>query len=121
MAVAQTNDGTLHIPTIDIEPYIRDGDDQQRARVTAQVDEAARTVGFMQIVGHRIPASTLNAFTTATDAFFALAPEQKSAYRCPPGINRGYTPPRSEALANSLGLTTAADLFEAFNVGTQAS
>jgi isopenicillin N synthase-like dioxygenase len=121
MAVAQTNDGTLHIPTIDIEPYITDGDDQQRARVAAQTDAAARTVGFMQIVGHGIPAATLNAFTTATDAFFALEPEHKAAYRCPPGINRGYTPPRSEALANSLGLTTAADLFEAFNVGTQAS
>jgi isopenicillin N synthase-like dioxygenase len=121
MAVAQTEDGTLDVPTIDIGPYLDGGDQQQRAAVAAQVDAAARTVGFMQIVGHGIPAETLSAFTAATDAFFALPADRKAPYRCPPGINRGYTPPRSEALANSLGLTTAADLFEAFNVGTQAS
>ena len=120
MAVAQTKDGTLDVPTIDITPYTGN-DGQGRAAVAAQVDAAARTVGFMQIVGHGIPAHTLAAFTAATDAFFALEPDRKAAYRCPPGVNRGYTPPRSEALANSLGITTAADLFEAFNVGTQAS
>lgn len=33
----------------------------------------------------------------------------------------GYSPPRSESLTNSLGLVSAADLFEAINVGTQAA
>jgi isopenicillin N synthase-like dioxygenase len=45
----------------------------------------------------------------------------KKRYRCPPGINRGYTPPKAESLANSLGLPSAADLFEAINVGTAAA
>ena len=39
--------------------------------------------------------------------------QAKARYRCPPGINRGYTPPKAESLANSLGLASAADLFEA--------
>ena len=121
MAVAQTKDGTLDVPTIDIGPYIGGGEQERRAGIAAQVDAAARTVGFMQIVGHGIPTETISAFTAATDAFFALEPDVKASYRCPPGINRGYTPPKSEALANSLGLATAADLFEAFNVGTQSS
>ncbi|MCV7354216.1 isopenicillin N synthase family dioxygenase [Mycolicibacterium fluoranthenivorans] len=110
------------IPTIDIGAF-NDPEAAERHRdaVAAQVDRAARTVGFMQIVGHGIPASTLHAFAAATDAFFALDSVVKAAYRCPPSVNRGYTPPKSEALAASLGLVSAADLFEAFNIGTEAA
>jgi isopenicillin N synthase-like dioxygenase len=121
MTGALTRNGVLDVPVIDITPFRTDDDDTARAVVAAAVDHAARTVGFMQIVGHGIPQETLDAFTAATDAFFGQDLDTKVAYRCPPGINRGYTPPKSEALANSLGLTSAADLFEAFNVGTQAS
>jgi isopenicillin N synthase-like dioxygenase len=121
MSSAHTVDGLLVVPTIDIGPF-RDPNASaaQRDRVASAVDHAARTVGFMQIVGHGIPAETLTEFTEATEAFFALDADAKSAYRCPPEVNRGYTPPKSEALANSLGLVSTADLFEAFNVGSQA-
>src|ERR1700748_1585106 len=98
-------------------PY---ADAAARSEIVRQVDEAARTVGFMQITGHGIPVTTLTEFTGATDAFFALDAQAKARYRCPPGINRGYTPPRAESLANSLGLVSAADLFEAVNVGSCA-
>jgi len=116
---AALRDGVLAVPVIDITsfrmPY---ADAAARLEVVRQVDAAARTVGFMQITGHGIPATTLSEFTSATDAFFALDATVKAKYRCPPGINRGYTPPRAESLANSLGLASAADLFEAINVGT---
>jgi isopenicillin N synthase-like dioxygenase len=119
---AALRDGILAVPVIDISsfrmPY---ADAAARAEVVRQVDEAARTVGFMQITGHGIGAATLAEFTRATGAFFDLAPEVKAKYRCPPGVNRGYTPPRAEALANSLGLVSAADLFEAINVGSSAA
>jgi isopenicillin N synthase-like dioxygenase len=123
MSSAVAHEGVLTVPTIDIAPY-RDpaATPEQRAAVAAAVDEAARTVGFMQIVGHGISQETVDGFTAAMDAFFALPLEAKSAYRCPPGINRGYTPPKSESLANSLGLaTSAADLFEAINIGVDAA
>jgi isopenicillin N synthase-like dioxygenase len=119
---AALRDGILAVPVIDISsfrmPY---ADAAARAEVVGQVDAAARTVGFMQITGHGIPQTTLSEFTRATDAFFALDAAAKARYRCPPGINRGYTPPRAESLANSLGLASAADLFEAINVGTSAA
>ena len=119
MSSAALRDGVLAVPVIDITsfrmPY---ADAAARLEVVRQVDAAARTVGFMQITGHGIPATTLSEFTSATDAFFALDATVKAKYRCPPGINRGYTPPRAESLANSLGLASAADLFEAINVGT---
>jgi isopenicillin N synthase-like dioxygenase len=119
---AALRDGILAVPVIDISsfrmPY---ADAAARSEVVRQVDEAARTVGFMQITGHGISASTRNEFTRATDAFFALDMETKKRYRCPPGVNRGYTPPKAESLANSLGLASAADLFEAINVGASAA
>lgn len=122
MSSAALRDGVLAVPVIDITsfrmPY---ADAAARSEVVRQVDAAARTVGFMQITGHGIPATTLLEFTGATDAFFALDARSKAAYRCPPGINRGYTPPKAESLANSLGLVSAADLFEAINVGTAAA
>ena len=122
MSSAALRDGILAVPVIDISsfrmPY---ADAAARSEVVRQVDEAARTVGFMQITGHGITAATRNEFTRATDAFFALDMETKKRYRCPPGVNRGYTPPKAESLANSLGLTSAADLFEAINVGASAA
>lgn len=122
MANAQTIDGRLDVPIIDITPFVATQavDRAARDRLARAVDRAARTVGFMQITGHGIAVSTERAFTRATDAFFALDPATKATYRCPPSINRGYTPPKSEALANSLGLVSAADLFEAFNIGSTA-
>ncbi len=122
MSSAALRDGLLVVPVIDISSFrMPFADPAARSAVVRQVDQAARTVGFMQITGHGIPASALGEFTRAMDAFFALSPAAKSAYRCPPGINRGYTPPKAESLARSLGLVTAADLFEAFNVGTAAA
>jgi isopenicillin N synthase-like dioxygenase len=122
VSAAALRDGILAVPVIDISsfrmPY---ADAAARSQVVRQVDEAARTVGFMQVTGHGIAAATRIELTKATDAFFALPPEAKQKYRCPPGVNRGYTPPKAESLANSLGLVSAADLFEALNVGTSTA
>ena len=122
MSSAALRDGILTIPVIDITsfrmPY---ADAAARSEVVRQVDAAARKVGFMQVTGHGISPTTRAEFTSATDAFFALDAAAKARYRCPPGINRGYTPPKAESLANSLGLASAADLFEAINVGTSAA
>jgi isopenicillin N synthase-like dioxygenase len=124
---AAPRDGIIAVPVIDISsfrmPY---ADAAARSQVVRQVDEAARTVGFMQVTGHGIAAATRIELTNATDAFFALDPETKQKYRCPPGINRGYTPPKAESLTNSLGLRgapqlSATDLFEALNVGTSTA
>ena len=119
MAVATNTGGPLDVPVIDISPFREPGSEGARDAVAAAVDRAARMVGFMQIVGHGVAQATLDAFVAAFDAFFARDPAEKGAYRCPPGVNRGYTPPKAESLANSLGLASAADLFEAFNVGVE--
>ncbi|MBM9468819.1 isopenicillin N synthase family dioxygenase [Nakamurella leprariae] len=121
------------VPTVDISAYVTDAPDgtvdgadgaAARAAVAAAMDEACRTVGFVQIVGHGVPDAITAGLAEAMDAFFALDLEAKKAYRTPPEINRGYAPPKSESLSLSLGVEAASrmnDFFEAFNVGAGAS
>lgn len=111
---------TFVVPTVDITAYVQDGPPAARAAVARDIDAACRTVGFIQITGHGIPDAVIRGLTEAMDAFFALELEQKKAYRTPPQINRGYSPPKSESLSLSLGVESANrmnDFFEAFNVG----
>jgi isopenicillin N synthase-like dioxygenase len=111
----------LIVPTIDVSGWAS-GDGLARADMAAEVDAAARTVGFMQIVGHGIPAQVVNGLQQSIDEFFGAPMDDKLRYRSPrPSINRGYTPPRSERLSYSLGVASPDDLFEAFNVGITAA
>ncbi len=86
MSSAALSDGILAVPVIDISsfrmPY---ADSAARSQVVRQVDEAARTVGFMQITGHGIAAATRIELTRATDAFFALDAEAKRQVPLPAG------------------------------------
>ncbi len=110
----------MTIPTIDLSRF-RDGTPEQRTAVAAQVDEAARTIGFMQVVGHAIPAEVEAGLIAAMDGFFGLPMVQKKALQpAPVDFNRGYTPPKSERLTLNLVESAASDLFEAFNVGRSA-
>ena len=113
------------VPVIDISAYAGgEGDPAHRAAVAAEIDAACRSAGFMQIVGHGIPASAVEGLGSAIDDLFGLPLEVKKQWRRPASENRGYTAPKSEALALSLGVqseTRMKDFFEAFNVGTAAS
>ncbi|MET9492704.1 2-oxoglutarate and iron-dependent oxygenase domain-containing protein [Nocardia sp. NPDC006630] len=114
----------FHVPIIDITPYVSGGDASARREVARQLDEAARTVGFMQITGHAVPQPVIDGFAAALDAFFALDLDSKKQYRTPPAINRGYSPPKSESLSLSLGVESATrmnDFFEAFNIGASTA
>jgi isopenicillin N synthase-like dioxygenase len=112
----------FHVPTIDITPFVADGGADERAAVAAAVEDACRTVGFMQIVGHGIPTAAVDGLKGAIDDFFAMTFDEKMTFRPPSSaVNRGYSGPLTERLSYSLGVTSAADLFEAFNVGTPAS
>ncbi|WP_020123632.1 isopenicillin N synthase family oxygenase [Streptomyces canus] len=110
------------VPIVDISAYTADGTREERAEVARQLDDACTTVGFVQILGHRIPHEILDGLTDAVDSFFALPLETKKAYQVK-GANRGYSPPKSESLSLSLGVEPATrmnDFFEAFNIGTEA-
>jgi isopenicillin N synthase-like dioxygenase len=113
---------TFSVPTVDLSPYVGDGLTSARARLAREVDDACRSVGFVQVLGHGVPDDVLAGLTGAVDAFFGLPMETKRGYRVE-GANRGYSPPKSESLSLSLGVESATrmnDFFEAFNVGTEA-
>lgn len=119
---------TFRVPTIDLTPYLEPeasaATSKARARVAAEIDQACREVGFLQVTGHGVADTTIKSLTGALDDFFGLPLEQKKAYRRDPGANRGYAPPESESLSNSLGITPANmmnDFYEAFTVGSETS
>ena len=112
------------VPVVDITPYVAGGTAEQRKQVATALDEAARTVGFLQILGHGVPPEAIAGLQAAIDDFFGLPLDTKKQYTAPPGVNRGYTAPKSERLSLSLGVEKAErmnDFFEAFNVGATAA
>lgn len=114
----------FEVPVVDISPYVGGGPPAERAAVAAAMDRACSTVGFVQVLGHGVDPAVTDALAAALDEFFALPAETKTRYQAPPGVNRGYSPPRSESLSLSLGVEPASrmnDFFEAFNVGAPAS
>ncbi|WP_137810915.1 MULTISPECIES: 2-oxoglutarate and iron-dependent oxygenase domain-containing protein [unclassified Gordonia (in: high G+C Gram-positive bacteria)] len=112
---------TFQVPAVDISSYTSERTIAARAETARQLDVACSTVGFIQVLGHGIPADVLVGLSDAVDAFFAMPLHVKKSYIVEG--NRGYTPPKSESLSLSLGLESATrmnDFFEAFNVGTEA-
>ena len=112
------------VPVVDISPWVGESSDAERDRVAEAIDRACREVGFIQILGHGIPREVTAGLASAMDEFFALPADVKEQSRTDPGINRGYSPPKSESLSLSLGVESADrmnDFFEAFNIGDAAS
>jgi isopenicillin N synthase-like dioxygenase len=112
------------VPTVDLGPYVRGGSPADRASTAAELDRACREVGFIQVVGHGIPAATTAGLASAMDDFFGRELEEKKRWVRPAAENRGYSPPKSESLSYSLGVdpvTRMNDFFEAYNVGAAAA
>ncbi len=85
-------------------------------RAGAELDQALRALGFVQLAGHGITSS--GELWDAMDELFARPLAQKQRWSCDdPLANRGYRRRGSEALAYSLGQDgLPPDLFESFNV-----
>ncbi|WP_159501396.1 isopenicillin N synthase family oxygenase [Microbacterium sp. 18062] len=110
----------FEVPTVDISAYVHEGSPGARRRVAEQIDDACRTVGFIQIVGHGVPAAVTTGIANAIDGFFEQPLETKKEYMRPKRENRGYTPPKTESLSYTIGIdpiTRMNDFFEAYNVG----
>lgn len=114
---------TFEVPVVDIGSYTGLADPGGRPTAARAMDTACRDVGFVQVTGHGVPRSATDGLAAAIDSFFTLGADDKLAYRSELP-NRGYTPPKGEALSLSAGVAPAGrmnDFFEAFNVGVTAS
>lgn len=107
---------------VDLEPF-RTGGPSERAAVAARIDEACRETGFLQVVGHGLPAELTERMLDVTASFFDLPiDEKRKMVVADRSANRGYASEGTEALAFSLGEdVTAPDLFEAFNAGREGT
>jgi isopenicillin N synthase-like dioxygenase len=103
------------VPIVDMS---RVHEPDHRAALALQIDDACRTVGFLQIVGHGVDPDIIDAMLGAVDVLFDQPLADKLSWRPPsPQVNRGYAPMGTEALSYSVGHETPPDLFEAFNLG----
>ena len=71
------------VPVVDISAYVGEGSTDERAAVAKAMDNACATVGFVQVVGHGIPAGIWDGLGDASDAFFNQSLAEKKKYLAP--------------------------------------
>ncbi|MBT8078036.1 MAG: isopenicillin N synthase family oxygenase [Gammaproteobacteria bacterium] len=108
---------TPSIPAVDLQAFLR-GDKTQQRRIAKEIDDVCKTIGFLIVENHGVPASIINGAWAEMRAFFDLPLSEKLKCRSDdPACPRGYFPIAAEALAKSLGVDTPPDLKESFGIG----
>jgi isopenicillin N synthase-like dioxygenase len=111
----------MKFPALDLARFEAAAPAERRA-LGAEIDAICRATGFLNLVGHGLPQTVIDALWRDAEAFFALAPEAKLKAQAPyPGYPYGYLPPLAEALARSKGVDSPPDLKESFNGGPEAA
>ncbi|MGF1449770.1 MAG: isopenicillin N synthase family dioxygenase [Opitutales bacterium] len=85
------------IPIIDLSA-IFDGDEASRQAASAEIDRAARQVGFMYLKQYGVEPEVLEQMKATARAFFALPAEEKAKLAFNQEANFGYGGMGSEAL-----------------------
>ncbi|WP_291296287.1 isopenicillin N synthase family oxygenase [Elioraea sp.] len=103
-----------YVPLIDISGFAR-GDAAAKAAVSAEVDRAFRTSGFLVLTGHGVPGEVIDAAFDRAHAFFALPVEEKLR-AAPPSVDifRGYNGIASQRSGNDYTKALPPDLRENF-------
>jgi isopenicillin N synthase-like dioxygenase len=105
------------VPLIDLTAA-HHGDERERRRVAAALDDACRETGFFAITGHGVADGVVDDLRRVAHEFFALPLAVKLASRHPvAGTNRGYHPLAGETLSAANDAPAPPDLKEFFHVG----
>ncbi len=78
------------VPTIDIDPLIKDCGESQKAAAVASIDGACRDWGFFQVVNHGISDALINRVWDTTHRFFVLPRDVKLSVSRTRENPRGY-------------------------------
>jgi isopenicillin N synthase-like dioxygenase len=102
------------IPVVDVS-LLASAEQEELAKVAAEIGAACREIGFFYVAGHAVPQSLMDGvFRTAAD-FFSLPEGAKREVLFDAASNRGFVPMKGEALDPN----KPADLKEAFNIGLE--
>lgn len=105
------------VPIIDLQPYFS-GTPEGKAAVARAVDEACRSIGFLVITNHQIPAALVERVSALSQAFFALPlPAKRAVDRPRADMVRGYSAVAEESLSYSMEDAAPGDLKESFSIG----
>ena len=118
MTLSRNPEDRGSVPVVDIAPFTA-GESAGQACVVDAVRTACEEIGFFVIAGHGFPEAAAKRIYNASRAFFDLPAEEKNAVGetglVPGGLMHfAYC---AEALAATLGETTASDLKEALDFG----
>jgi isopenicillin N synthase-like dioxygenase len=83
----------MHVPTIDISPYIHDPTSAEALQIVSRGRDACMTIGFFELIGHGVPRSLQKQVFAAAEALFSLPVEEKKKMdkKLLNGLsNRGY-------------------------------
>jgi len=109
----------MDFPALDLARFEAASPAERRA-IGGEIDAVCRATGFLNLINHGVPETTIAALWSKSEAFFALPEEVKRVARAPyPGYPYGYLPPLAEALARSKGVESPPDLKESFNGGPE--
>jgi isopenicillin N synthase-like dioxygenase len=100
------------IPLIDFGPFLH-GNNEDRQRVSAEIGDACRNVGFFYLSNHGISSVLIERVYDQAKRFFSQSIEDKMKLyigACPYGNNRGYTPMFEEKLSPKGDLKEGFDL-----------
>ena len=104
------------VPIVDVGGLMSEDVNTRRA-AARYFGHACETIGFLVLVNHGVEERVRSEMRQTALAFFDQPDAEKRLYVSQNGGYRGYTPLATEALAKTLDLETAADLFEAFTMG----
>ncbi|KDP31239.1 hypothetical protein JCGZ_11615 [Jatropha curcas] len=65
------------IPTIDLSPFFREGDEEDKKIAIDSITKACSDYGFFQIVNHGIPSALMNQALQLSEKFFNFPDEEK--------------------------------------------
>src|SRR5258706_8746029 len=106
------------VPAVDIADFYT-ADEPGRRAIGQAIGRACEGIGFVQVVGHRVPTSLIDDVRAVSLAFFDLPPEEKQRARPPAGVLlRGYTPPETNTLSRSRRIETPPDFRELLSAGS---
>lgn len=106
------------VPIIDLTPA-RLGSQADKLAVARQIDEAARSIGFLVVRGHGVPQAVIDAASAVTRRFYDLPPTEKGRSRPrSKGVYRGYFGLETGNLASTIDEANAKpDHREYFTLG----